>query len=221
MVGIRTIIAAGAGGAVTNNQWALTMEFVGPSSYTTGGFVVDLDATFSSLNALKLAVETVGANLPVCHYEITLNSPSPGRATVKIMRHRFDQVTAIGNVTNQPAGVSILAASGGVSGSESTHTHSINHDHGSFSSAINGTGGGQVLLNAVGPNLEQHTHTLDLPAFVGTSGSGSAHTHQDNSIYQHGHSITYAGTNLASVELPNSTNLGMPYFRSLRLILKL
>lgn len=197
----------GVGGVVTNNQYALTMEFTGPSSYPAGGFVVDLDSTYSSLNALKLAVKTVGANLPVAHYEVILNSPAMGQATVKVMRHRFDRVSTIGNVTNQPGGVAVQAASGQSSATEAAHTHSIAHDHPSFSSGINNSGGAQVLLNAVGPNLEQHTHTLDLPNFVGTSGAGAAHSHQDNSIYQHQHSISYVETNLDPVELTAGTNL--------------
>lgn len=196
-----------SGGSVTNNQWALTMEYTGPSSYPTGGFVVDMDPTFSSLNSLKLSVKTVGANLPVAHYEITLNAPAAGQATVKIMRHRFDQVTAVGNVTNQPTGVTVLAANGGTSSLEASHTQSIEHDHGTFGSAINNSGGAQVLLNALGPNLEQHTHQLDLPNLTGQSGAGLAHNHTDNSIYQHGHSIGFIATNIDSVELPNGTNL--------------
>lgn len=74
------------------------------------------------------------------------------------------------------------AASGSISGStatESGHTHSIDHDHAAVSSdgpsgltALNYTSGASLLNVAT-----THAHNVDLPAFTGTSGSGSAHSH--------------------------------------------
>lgn len=199
--------AAGGGGGLTFNQWILFMRYTGTTSYTTGGFVIDLTPTFSSVNSATLRVVTQGANLPACRYEYDLNAPAVGKVTVKIMKKMYAKTTSVGNVTNQPASVTVQATSGVASSSESSHTHPIDHDHGSFASAANGTGGGQVLLDAVGPNLEIHTHTLDLANLTGTSGAGTSHNHTDNSIYQHQHGATHTATNLTSTELANGTNL--------------
>lgn len=210
--GFRVFHKSGGTVAETHNQWTIFGEYTGPTSYPTGGFTIDLDPTYSSINGLTLMVKTRGANLPLARYEYTLNSPAVGQVKVKIMKRMYDRVSSVGNITNQPAGVTVQAASGAASASESSHTHAIDHDHGSFASAANGTGGGAVLLDAVGPNLEIHTHTLDIPAFTGTSGAGTAHNHTDNSIYQHQHSVTHTATNLTSTELANATNLSGTVF---------
>ena len=205
--GYKVFAASGGTTPVTNNQWTIFGEYVGPTSYPTGGFTIDLDPTFSSLNSLRLVVKTRGANLPLARYEYTYNSPAVGQCKVKIMKEMYDRVSNVGSVTNQPSGVTVQSTSGQTSSSESSHTHSIDHDHPSFSSGINNTGGGQVLLDALGPNLENHTHTLDLPNFTGTSGAGTSHNHTDNSIYQHQHNVTHTSTNMTSTELANGTDL--------------
>lgn len=171
--------------------------------------MIDLDATYSSLNSLDLVVKkgSRGANLPAVRYEITLNSPSAGRATVKIMRKRYNKVTVVGNASGQPAGVTIQTVSGQSSGAGGSHTHTYTHDHPSFSSGATNNSGGAVLLNAVGPNHSTHTHTLDIGSVSPTSGAESAHAHVDNTIYQHAHSVTYTTSNLVSVELANATDL--------------
>lgn len=202
------IVSGGGGG--TFNQHTIADEYVGPASYPTGGFVIDLSKTFSSLNSLDLVVKkgSRGANLPAVRYEIVLDSPGAGQATVKIVRKRYDRTSTIGNVSGQPAGVTIQAASGVVTSSESAHTHGMDHDHASFSSAVPSQTGAAVLLDALGnAGLLNHTHALDLPAFVGTSGAGTSHNHVDNTIYAHVHVIVEANTNYASSELPNATNL--------------
>ena len=199
--------AAGGGSGVTYNQWTIFSEYIGPTSYTTGGFVIDLDPTYSSLNFVNLAIKTRGANLPLSRYEYQLNTPAIGQVTVKIMKKMYDRVTSVGNITNEPASVTVQASSGVASSSESAHLHTIDHDHASFASATNGTGGGQVLLDALGPQMEAHTHTLDLPNYTGNSGAGTSHNHTDNSIYQHQHGATHTATNLTSTELANATNL--------------
>lgn len=70
-----------------------------------------------------------------------------------------------------------------------THTHSINHDHGSFNTASAGThthpipsqtDGGSVYGVHAGKTATSdttisggaHAHTIDIPSFAGTSGSG-------------------------------------------------
>lgn len=195
--------AAGGGG----NQYTMFREETGPSSYSTGGFVIDLSATYSVLNFVGLSVKTVGANLPVARYEYTLDSPSAGKVTVKIMRHRYDLVSAFGNVANQPSGVTVQSASGATSSSEASHTHSIDHNHGFITSGNNSNAGAGVLDQLLGSSIGTHTHTFDLANITGTSGAGGLHNHTDNTIYQHQHGANQTATNVAYVELANATNL--------------
>lgn len=202
--------AGGGGGSSTFNQHTIAFEWTEDTSYPTGGFVVDLSDTFSTINFFDNPVVkkgSRGSNLPSVRYEITRNSPSAGQATIKIVRKRYDRTSTVGNVSGQPSGVTIQATAGVSTSSESSHTHSIDHDHGSFASAAASTGAGQVLLDVLGPSLANHTHTLDLPPFTGTSGAGTAHDHVDNSIYAHSHSATQTSTVYASSELPNATDL--------------
>lgn len=212
MTGFRTYGAAAGGGvsSTTYNQHTVAFEWTEDTSYPTGGFVVDLTKTFSTINFLDSPVVkkgSRGANLPAVRYEITRNSPIAGKATIKIVRKRYDRTSTVGNVSGQPVGVTIQAASGVASSSESSHTHAIDHNHTSFSSTAASVGTGQVLLDVLGPSLADHTHTLDLPNLTGTSGAGTSHNHTDNSIYEHSHAITQTSTSYASSELPNGTNL--------------
>lgn len=200
----------GGGGSTTFNQHTIADEYIGPTSYSTGGMVIDLTKTFSLINFFDNPVVkkgSRGSNLPAVRYEIAINSPDDGKATVKIVRKRYDRTSTVGAVSGQPSGVTVQAASGVASSSESSHTHSFDHNHGSFTSAAASTGAGQVLLDALGPSLAGHTHTLDLPNLTGTSGAGTSHNHTDNSIYEHSHSITQTSTVYASSELPNATDL--------------
>lgn len=202
--------AGGGGGSTTYNQHTIAFEWTEDASYPTGGFVVDLTKTFSTINFFDNPIVkkgSRGANLPAVRYEITRNSPVAGKATIKIVRKRYDRTSTVGNVSGQPVGVTVQATSGVASSSESSHTHSIDHNHGSFTSGAASTGAGQVLLDVLGPSLATHTHTLDLPNLTGTSGAGTSHNHTDNSIYAHSHSITQTSTSYASSELPNGTNL--------------
>jgi len=195
-----------SGSTVTYNQYVYADKVVGPSSYPTGGFVIDCSVTVSSLNFLKLALDTLG-NLPCCRVDVTLNSPANGKATVKLLKLLYTRVASFGNVQSQPAGVTIQTASGQTSSSESSHTHAIDHDHPSFTSAAPTASGGSVNLNAVGPNMSTHTHTLDLPNFTGTSGAGSSHNHTDNTLYDHRHVETHTNTDFTETEVSNGTDL--------------
>src|SRR3990167_2708148 len=216
MTGFRVYGAAagGGGGSVTYNQHTIADEYIGPTSYPTGGFVIDLTKTFSSINFFDNPVVKKGSrgSLPAVRYEITRNSPTAGKVTVKIVRKRYDRTSTVGNVSGQPAGVTVQATAGVVSSSESTHTHSIEHNHGSFTSATPSLGGAEVLLGLSVENNTTHTHTLDIPNLTGTSGAGTSHNHTDNSIYQHQHAITQTSTNYASSELPNATNISTTTF---------
>lgn len=90
------------------------------------------------------------------------------------------------------------------SANESSHTHSINHNHPAFTSEVNSTLTNQVgddrLLaynvdggyglntsastsqnivdNSVDSKLVDHTHSIDIPNFSGSSGPSSAHSHE-------------------------------------------
>lgn len=212
MTGFRVYGAAagGGGGSVTYNQHTIADEYVGPTSYPTGGFVIDLTKTFSTINFFDTPIVKKGSRgtLPAVRYEITRNSPAAGKVTVKIVRKRYDRTSTVGNVSGQPSGVTVATSSGQTVTSESSHTHSIDHDHGSFASATGTPGtGGVVLLGLTAQNNTTHTHTLDLPNLTGTSGAGTSHNHTDDSIYQHQHSLTQTSTVYASSELPNATDL--------------
>jgi len=196
--------------SATYNQHAITGEYTGPSSYPTGGFVIDLTATYSSLNDLDLvAFKTLGSSLNLPHhYEYTLNSPVAGKATVKIVRHRYDKATSFGNVQNQPVGVTVQTASGQTASAEAAHTHAIDHDHGSFNTGVASDAGADSLLDAIGPGgYGNHTHAVDLPNLTGTSGAGTSHNHADNTVYEHGHAETQTTTDATMSELPNATNI--------------
>lgn len=199
---------SGGGGSTPtgDSQWVIVGEFQ-TTSYVTGGFVIDLDATVTSLNFVTLAVKTIGS-LPIVQYRYNRNFPSGnGQVKVQLFTKQYDRVSSFNTPTNLPASVTLRATSGQVSSSESTHTHSTTHDHASFASGAASTGAGQVLLDALGPSLATHTHPLDLPSLVGTSGAGGAHNHVDNSLYTHSHTLTKTTTNLSMVEMTNGTSL--------------
>jgi len=70
---------------------------------------------------------------------------------------------------------------GGTTDAESGHTHAIDHDHPSFQSsgsAVDSTFSGGPY-EGVSP---AHKHNIDVPAYAGTSGAGSAHTHTIGSM---------------------------------------
>lgn len=206
----QVVVVSGGGSPTTYNQHTIAFEWTEDTSYPTGGFVVDLTKTFSTINFVDNPVVkkgSRGANLPSVRYEITRNSPVAGKATIKIMRKRYDRTSTIGNVSGQPVGVTVQATSGVTTTSEASHIHSMGHDHGSFTSGTAGVGAGQVLLDALGPSLATHTHTLDIPNFTGNSGAGTSHNHVDNTIYEHSHSVTQTSTVYTTSEIPNATDL--------------
>lgn len=196
---------SGGGGSTGPNQqviWQGSRQLTG--NYVTGGFTISLSSAFTLINFANIQIETPSA-LPGTRFEYNISGAS---LTVKIMKHQYTRAATIGNVTNQPGGVSVLAASGGTSSSEASHTHSTDHDHPSFASGAASTGAGQVLLDALGPSTANHTHTVDYPNLAGTSGAGTSHNHTDNTLYSHGHSVTQPVTSMdASTQLANGTSL--------------
>lgn len=198
------------GGDTTYNQYVSFFEHTGPSSYSTGGMVLDLTATYASLNAVKLLVKKGSrGSLPAGNLRYALNSPTAGKVTIVISQHQFEKATSIGNVANQPAGVTVQASSGVTTSSESSHTHDITHNHGSAaSSAATNTGAAvNAALTALNQNVGSHTHAVDPPNLVATSGAGSSHNHVDNNIYAHTHTNSYTATNVSRIELANATNI--------------
>lgn len=199
-------VSTGGGGG-TFNQYTMFFTKQGPASYSTGGFVIDLSATYSSLNRVKLGLKKgTRGNLGIGRLRYRLNVPSAGQVTVVVEKYRYDRITAFGNVQNQPGGVTVAAASGQVSSSESAHTHNANHDHGTWVSSVPTDAGAGVALDALGPNMSAHTHNVTMPMFVLTTGTVS-HNHVYNSIYQHQHRQFITLTNVALAEITAATNL--------------
>lgn len=154
-----------------------------------------------------MQIKTEGS-LPDGRLDYELDAPTAGKVRVKINAYQQDILTTVGNITGQPSGVTVRATSGGDSVAEATHTHAIDHNHASFASAVNANNaGGQTLLDALGPNLSTHTHTLDLANLTATSGAGTSHMHRDNTLYRHQHALGYTSTNSSVAEVANGTNL--------------
>lgn len=204
----------GGGGATTFNQYTSFLEKIGPSSYATGGFIIDLSATYSSLNFFNVAVKKgTRGNVPFGRFRYLLDTPTAGKVTVVVEKYQQERVSSYDNITSQPAGVTIQTVAGQTSTSESSHTHTIDHDHASFGSGAPSVAGASVLLDATGPTGSlAHTHNLNLPALAGTSGTGTGHNHTDNTLYEHQHILTYISTNVTVTELPNTTNLSATTF---------
>lgn len=189
-----------------------------PSSYATGGFLLDLSASFVNLGAVRLSVETTGS-LPPSHWQILYNQDTTGaqaygKCVIKLMRHRYDKAS-IGAVSGNPSGTNVQAAlfaAGTTTGS--SHTHSQNHDHASITIGPAVTAGAPGVDAAAGqPATATHTHTADPPAFVGNTGA-STHTHNRAFMYEHNHSFTEtANTDVTVTEVAATTNLSTTVFR--------
>lgn len=145
----------------------------GPASYSTGGFVLDLSGTFpTSLDFLALQLEVEDVDLPPHQIVVTRNSPAAGQATIKVMRHRYDKTTAIGNVTGQPAGVTVQAASGATTAA--AQSPGINPTTG-----VAGLAADDATHSHVDNNIYEHQH-------------GQTHTQTDDASVE-----LAAGTNIA------------------------
>lgn len=182
-------------------------EVDGPSSYSTGGFTIDVRDALRTVLDARLVLKTRGGTLVPHAIHPTVDSPTAGQATFKVMRRRFDRVSSFGNVQNQPAGVTVSAASGQVVTSENTHDHTIDHDHGSQNSSVLTAAGAGVNTLAGIDGIANHVHAVDLPNFTGTSGAGTSHNHADNNLYSHTHAHTYTATDFALTEISAGTNL--------------
>lgn len=205
---------SGGGGSSGADQHTIWRTEPGTSSYPTGGFEIDLSNTYSSINSFFLTLQAVGSLVGYLPY-YELDTPSAGIVTVKLMKKQYLRVSSIDGATNLPSGVTLLSASGGTTSSEDAHTHPTDHDHGSFTSGVNNTPGAPSNLDALGPNMSSHTHTLDLPELLGTSGAGTSHNHEDNTLYAHKHTLTHTATGITLVELSNGTDISSATFNLL------
>lgn len=187
-----------------------------PASYVAGGFLLDLSSTFSFFGNAELAIETAGSLMPI-EYEITPNRDTtgafaPGKAVIKLVRVRYDRAT-FGNVSNNPSGTTIQASKTATATTTgSSHTHSIDHDHPATTSSTPVAGGDGVNAALGQPGIATHTHSVDIPAFTGSSGA-STHTHDRSFEYDHNHSTTQVSTNATATEVAAGTDLSTTVFR--------
>lgn len=181
----------------------------GPASYATGGFLLDLSATFSFLRFLSIEITTF-SGLECDDYEIALNQNtsgvfSPGQAVIKLLNHPYDKFS-VGNVTGNPGGTAVQAAlfaAGTTTGS--SHVHDMTHGHSGVSSTPVPSGGG-VATNVGGDAHSAHTHDVLVPDFAGNTGAAT-HTHNRDYEYDHVHSRTNTETTITPVEVGAGTNI--------------
>lgn len=184
-----------------------TQEFAvgnvsGPNPYAAGGFVIDLTGSFASVDWIELIVTTVGPNLPPVHIEYALDTPTAGKVTVKLMRDRFDRATlTIGNVSGQPGGVTVAAASGVLVTAAGGHTHTTDGGHAGH--GVVSTVANALTVDAVGGvgTAQQTAHQHATSAGAHTHDAIANHQHTDNNLYEHQHVTTQTQTDLASVEI--------------------
>ncbi len=198
----------GGGGSSTFNQFVMFAEKQGPASYPSGGFVIDLSATYSSLTSLRLVIKKgTRGSVPFGRFDVDLDSPSPGKATVLIRGFTQTRVSSFDTVTGQPAGVTVQTVAGQTVTADSSHTHEATHDHAAQLSAAMTAAGAGVALDALAPALDTHTHSVDLPSLAVTSGAGTSHNHTDSSLYAHIHALTHTVTNVGEAQLTAGTDL--------------
>lgn len=181
-----------------------------PASYTTGGFTVDLSASVDVVHFFDI-VHTLGSSLQDVEFEFTYNrnttTDALGVVLVKVVMKRNDQAS-VGNISGLPGGVTAQSAVfAAATTSGSSHTHTMDHDHPAVTSATETASGALgVNLAAGGPNMRNHTHDFDIPAFTGSTGAGT-HTHDRFFEYEHQHPTTQVQTNLTRTEVVAGTNL--------------
>jgi len=176
----------------------------GPASYSTGGFTVT--TTLANVDSASVKIKVRGANLAGCLIRPVRDSPSAGSLKVIIYRCLYDKLTALGDLSGLPSGVTTRTTSGGTYDAEAAHVHSMAHDHAAATtSTMAGAAGGiPHALNNI--ELSTHTHSADPPNFTGNTGAGSSHTHTWDSLYQHQHTPTQTATDMGLVEATAGTD---------------
>lgn len=184
------------------NLW--TQSATGPASYSTGGFVVT--TSLATLAAFDVEVSIPGV-LGQVRAQVTLNSPSAGKATVKLLRETY-QLLTVSTPTGLPSGVTSPTSSGSSVATETPHSHAADHDHAISAASATMSGGSGLVTQAAagGVNISTHTHTSDLANMAVTSGT-QTHQHTWDSIYEHQHAVSNATTDVTLVELDAATNI--------------
>lgn len=182
---------------------AVVADFSNVSPYPAGGIIVPSGLASVAFAAVRAKTP---ASAPDAQWRVTVDTPAAGQVTCRFLARRYDKLTAVGALASLPAGVTGRATSGGTLIADSS-THSLTHDHAvTPASGTPNSVGGAVLLNAVGPNMSAHSHTLDLANAAFTTGAGS-HTHAWNVIYQHQHAVTNTQTDGSLVELAGGSTV--------------
>ncbi len=188
----------------------------GPASYATGGFLLDASADFSWIGYVDVQITAPGVLGPI-QTEFLLNRDlssveAYGKATLKLVRGRYDKAT-MGAPAGNPAGTAVQAALfAAATTTGSSHTHTIDHDHPSVTSATETAAGTLgVNLAAGGGNMVGHTHNFDVPAFTGSS-AAATHAHNRSFEYDHSHNKTEAAANISAIEVANGTNISTTTF---------
>lgn len=196
-----------------NNLAVATISQAGPASYATGGFLVDFTATHSWLGFVLPTISVIGV-LPDVEYEIATNVDASGaeafgKAVVKLVRQRYQQGSS-GAVSGQPGGVTVQASL--TANTATTHTHSINHDHGVVTSGpMIQLGNGSTA--ATSPDSLGHTHDFTIPPLSANTPAGGSHSHNRAFEYDHNHPVTTAATDVSLTEIAASTNLSGVTFK--------
>lgn len=190
----------------------------GDSSYSTStGVVLDFTADFSLIRGVLISLETRGSlsgvdwNLGDMNQDRS-NTFSPGKTFLILRSAKYDKMT-LGNVSGLPSGVTAQTskfAAGTTTGS--SHTHTIDHNHPATESGVPIIVNGQPNATAGGVAITNHTHTVDLANFTGSS-AANTHTHDRSFEYNHTHPINQSETDAALTEVTNGTNLSTTVWR--------
>jgi len=183
-----------------------------PSTYSTGGFVLDLTSKFAFLRFFDLAVDTneSSSGNSFRTYQLNVDSTgayAPGKVLVKIFQWKYKK-GSVSTITGNPSGTSVAgSATQAATTTGSSHNHSMDHNHPNTTSGTPSASGVGVATTVGGINLTTHTHDVDLPNFTGNT-SSTTHTHQRSFEYKHSHPITTSANNLpVANELANGTSM--------------
>ena len=180
----------------------VTESTTGPASYSTAtGWVIATG--LGTVQQGKVIVSVPGA-LPHCEFRY---SRSGGDLTVHIFKHMYDKLTSIDAVSGLPSGVTAQGTSGQTYDADTTHIHSMAHNHGSQTSSTPVSGTAGTVTGALNNSYNLHSHVFDPPNYTGNTGVGDSHTHTWDNIYEHQHSVTNTETNATLTEITNGTDL--------------
>lgn len=61
-------------------------SIVMPAAYSSAGIVISLLPGFASVKAFWLEIDTLGANFNVSDYTVKLDTPTPGKVTIHLLK---------------------------------------------------------------------------------------------------------------------------------------